>query len=291
MTDANPTPHFLFRRKDHGTDEVLDPGLAFVPDVTLALADLEQMARREDWGENRSVLRNYLNYTVHQLVREGKIVEAVDNHGRPVAAFNTGLLNDDVRPIFGFLTRNNNVLSDAQPWYFTRWTVASDVPMRHFAKAPERARYWKISPGELLFNPDWPVEERLEHIIGDNVDRFPRLLQELPHLRKHALRGAIDDVKEQIQADPHLAVPGYHFETDSISLLLPLRLVHARQVDLALVVGPFGEDRYAAWTVMPLDWAYRNARLIKAPSADWLNAFPHPDDDQASVSTLGVEAL
>ena len=125
MTDRSATPHFFFRRKDYETDEIHDPGLAFVPDIAQALADLEQMARREDWGENRSVLFNYVNYTVHQLVSEGKIVEAVDNHGRPVAAFNTGLLNADVRPIFGYLTRNNNVLPDAQPWYFTRWTVAS----------------------------------------------------------------------------------------------------------------------------------------------------------------------
>lgn len=71
----------------------------------------------------------------------------------------------------------------------------------------------------------------------------------------------------------------HHFETGSVSLLLPLRLVHSHRVDLALVLGPFGEKRYAAWTVMPLDWAYRSARLIKAPSADWLDATPLPDED------------
>jgi Domain of unknown function (DUF3825) len=122
----------------------------------------------------------------------------------------------------------------------------------------------------LLFHPDWPLEVRLEHILEHNVERFPRFLQQLPHLRKHALRGAVDDALEQVKADPYLAVPAYHFEREEVSLLLPLRLIHANVVDLALVVGPFGENRYAAWTVFPLDCAYRAARLIKALSADWI---------------------
>jgi hypothetical protein len=75
-----------------------------------------------------------------------------------------------------------------------------------------------------------------------------------------------------VKADPHLAAPAYHVERGSVSLLLPLRLIHERIVDLALVVGPFGERSYAAWTLYPLDWAYRAARLIKAPSVGWLTA-------------------
>lgn len=284
MTTINPGPRFFFRRKDSETGDVVDPGLAFVPDITKALTDLAQMARREDWGDNHSVLYNYINYTVYELVAEGKIVEATDAQGRPVAAFNTGLLTNEVQPVLGFLTQNRTEVPLAQPWYFTRWAVSSDVAMRPFTKAPERARYWKESPAELLFNPEWPVEVRLEHIVDDNVERFPRLLQKLPHLRKHALRGAIHDALEQIKADPHLAIPAYHFETGSVSLLLPLRLVHSHRVDLALVLGPFGEKRYAAWTVMPLDWAYRSARLIKAPSADWLDATPAPAPDEDYLS-------
>lgn len=195
---------------------------------------------------------------------------ALDDHGQPVAAFNTGLLTDETESIYGFLAENRNEIEDAQPWFFGRWAVSSDIVMRHFTKKPERARYWKHSPGELLFNPDWEVEVRLEHIVDEHVERFPRLLQNLPHLRKHALRDAIEDALRQIEADPHLAVPAYHFDSGSVSLLLPLRLIHSSIVDLALVVGPFGENRYAAWTVYPLEWAYRAARLIKTPSADWI---------------------
>jgi hypothetical protein len=109
-----------------------------------------------------------------------------------------------------------------------------------------------------------------------------------PHLRKHALRGAIDDALRQIEADPHLAVPAYHFDTGSVSLLLPLRLMHAGIVDLALVVGPFGENRYAAWSVCPLEWAYRAARLIKSPSADWIGA-PRHSEPAGTLAVAGSD--
>lgn len=79
MLTAQPQAHFLFRRKDAVTGEILDPGLAFVPDIERSLTSLEELARDENWGSNRSVLHNYLNYTVHQLVREGKVVEAADD--------------------------------------------------------------------------------------------------------------------------------------------------------------------------------------------------------------------
>jgi hypothetical protein len=288
MSTIKPPARFLFRRKD-SSGEIVDPGVAFVPDIERTLAILDEMARDEDWGDNRSVLHNYLNYTVHQLVTEAKLLVSTDDRGQAVAAFNTGLLTSETQPIYGFLAENRNELADAQEWFFVRWAVSSDVVMRHFPGKPERARYWKTSPGELLFNPDWPVEVRLEHIVDDNVERFPRLLQKLPHLRKHALRGAVDDALQQVEADPHLAVPGYHFDSGSVSLLFPLRLIHAAYVDLALVVGPFGDSRYAAWTVYPLDWAYRAARLIKAPSVDWIGPRSTAVSDESMDVTQSVE--
>lgn len=275
---SSKSAQWLFRRMDRSSRATLDAGLAFFPDIDDALEALAKLARPEPWGPNRSLLRNYLDYTVHQLLREGKLVEGID-HGEPVAAFNTGLLTDDTRPIFGFLSTNKvdpsrSSVEDPQRWFFGRWAVSSDLVMKHFDRTPERARYWKESPGELLFNPDWQVEVRVEHIVDDNVERFPRLLQGLPHLRRHALTGAVADALKEIEADPHLAVPAYHFDTHSVSLLFPLRLIHGASVDVALVVGPFGERRYAAWTVYPLDWAYRAARLIKAPSVEWLGPRP-----------------
>jgi len=269
MMNAISSPKWLFRRTDQDGN-VTDRGLAYVPDIPKTLNSLAAMAAPEDWGRDGEGLHNYLNYTVHKLLDEGKIVEASDDKGEPVAAFATGLLTPDTQMIYAFVTRNRNDLAAAQDWFFVRWAVSSDICMKFFTAPPDTARYWHASTAELFFNPDWQIEVRLEHIVDHNVDRFPRLLQNLPHLRKHALLGAIEEVREQVKANPHLAVPAYHFDRQSLSLLLPLRLVHASLVDLALVVGPFGDERYAAWTVFTLDVACRSARLIKAPSADWL---------------------
>jgi Domain of unknown function (DUF3825) len=128
------TPHhnarWLFRRVDSLNNVVVDRGLAFVPDIEMALESLADMAADEDWGPDRGVLRNYLDCTVHRLISENKVTEAVDDRGEPVASFCTGLLTPDTQSIYAFLTRNRNALDAAQEWFVTRWAVASDTCMR-----------------------------------------------------------------------------------------------------------------------------------------------------------------
>jgi hypothetical protein len=51
---------------------------------------------------------------------------------------------------------------------------------------------------------------------------------------------------------------------------LPLCLVNDRDVDLALVVENCGNGNCLGHTVLPLDWAYNNARLVCRPDSDWL---------------------
>jgi hypothetical protein len=55
-----------------------------------------------------------------------------------------------------------------------------------------------------------------------------------------------------------------------MSLLLPLALVDDEQVDIALVVTKNPSGSYQGRTVLPLDWAYQNARLVCRPDSDWL---------------------
>ena len=55
----------------------------------------------------------------------------------------------------------------------------------------------------------------------------------------------------------------------TIQLLLPLCLNQPDRADLALVVDKVGNS-YRGNTVLTLDMAYRNARLITRPDSDWL---------------------
>jgi hypothetical protein len=55
-----------------------------------------------------------------------------------------------------------------------------------------------------------------------------------------------------------------------MSLLLPLAIVNDEVVDVALVVTRNPSGSYQGRTVLPLAWAYKNARLVCKPDSDWL---------------------
>lgn len=67
--------------------------------------------------------------------------------------------------------------------------------------------------------------------------------------------------------------------------LLPLALMDDDKVDLALVVSRYESGNgYQGETVLTLDMAYKNSRLITRPDSDWLNV---DSVNRASRSTGG----
>lgn len=83
-----------------------------------------------------------------------------------------------------------------------------------------------------------------------------------------SLRLAIKRVKWNYKT----AIPMYFPTRDIMSLLLPLALVDDNQVDIALVTEKTQSGSYLGHTILPLDWAYSNARLVCRPNSDWLIA-------------------
>ena len=64
----------------------------------------------------------------------------------------------------------------------------------------------------------------------------------------------------------------YYPSNNKMSLLLPLSLIDDEVIDLALVTERTPSGNYLGHTILPLDWAYSNARLITRPDSDWLVA-------------------
>jgi len=110
----------------------------------------------------------------------------------------------------------------------------------------------------------------IDHIIQDNISRFPTHLQSAGdgELRRQ-LVGAIDEARKKVRTNYKIAVPQYY--DGKIQLLLPLCLTAGSpNPDLALVVHKLNEDTYTARTCLTLKMAYNNARLIVKPQSDWL---------------------
>jgi hypothetical protein len=248
--------------------------------------DLAALALPENWGDDGSgrlpILFNYVKFYTRRIQEEGLWAEATPAGGVKLAAFDTGLLSRHFEPIYAVFEENHN--ADRQPWVHKDWAIPSSPRLKAFDLAEVRRAVFFSDPAEIVYDPRLPVIPNLEHILNENVDRYPASLQGNSYLRKATLENAIRVAAARARANWRLAAPQFHWPasdaTGRVQLLLPLSLIAPETVDLALVLDrtptvaeqpdPAGAY-YRAFTVLPLEWAYGNARLITRPEAYWLD--------------------
>jgi hypothetical protein len=253
---------------------------AYIPDFEQEIIYLaEKLADHETWKfENITptddtfsdsstkkypILTSYINHTYKRIAKEKKVL--ISDDGK-YSCWNTGLLTCHDEPIlvlFGF-----NKQGQKQVWRFSKFLPSSERELIVFAeKRPEMCNYLE-NPSDLVYDTSKGIVIDFDHIVGDNFQRFPSELCKLgEHLIRNTLRGAIETMKEKVKRNYKIAVPQYF--NGSIQLLLPLYFLNDRKPDVALVLEKFS-NVYRANTILPLDWAYNNARLIARPSKDWL---------------------
>lgn len=235
---------------------------------------LSSMTPKEQWDfhdsavKNKAILKNYLEYTYLRLEEEGKICFTQNNN---FACFNTGLVTTQLEDIFALFEKNANARPGMSPYFFKAFLKKSDSSfLRNFSSnIPERADFFQ-NPIDLIFNPNCEIIPDIDHIITDNIDRFPVHMQSIGEdgIRRHLI-GAIDEVKKRVRTNYKIAVPQYY--RNRIQLLLPLCLTPGSQnPDLALVIYKVDGKTYCARTCLTLKMAYTNARLIVMPQSDWL---------------------
>ena len=112
--------------------------------------------------------------------------------------------------------------------------------------------------------------------LGERIRNTPMVLNNL----KNRLEAAIHLTLKRVEWNYKTAIPVYFPTRNLCSLLLPLCLSEEGQVDLALVVEPLQSGAYQGQTVLPLDLAYNNSRLLTRPDSDWLR----PDSIQSNGS-------
>jgi len=253
------------------------------------------------------ILIKYLNYTFFRLSKESGKILATDKY----AAFNTGLVNKLYEPIYALFEKNRRqavqnwyFMGFCNPGVDRLGKILSS----NFNPLPQRAHFF-ADPSELIYNIEAP-EPQLDwnHIILDNVSRLPiEFLEENKpsgfELRNTTLMDTVEradyferlsrtierDSKtfraiksrfsesltialKRVQWNFKTAIPMYYPASNKLSLLLPLSLMDDDVIDLALVTEKTPSGSYLGHTILPLDWAYSNARLITRPDSDWLVA-------------------
>ena len=214
-----------------------------------------------------SILKNYLEHTFRKVKEEEKIAFTVGNQ---YACFNTGLITRNLETIYAFFEKNR-LPSASSPYYFKAFLKESDSQLLRAFRGnyPEMANYFH-HPEDLIFNPNCRIIPQWDHIIEDNLERFPAHMQSLSSTEiRCRLEGAIGEIQKRVRTNYKLAVPQYY--KGRIQLLLPLRLTPGSpNPDLALAIHKVSPDAYTARTCLTLKMAYNNARLIVKPQSDWL---------------------
>ena len=257
----------------------LDPRLPFerfavCPRFEAQLAELVALAQKENWdyrltkfAQPFQVLRSFILYTFARLEAEEKVAEAVGRKDERVACFNTGLATARQEAIYAVFNQNRDTARNAPPWVLDRFAKESDRTLTFFAQRPDIANYFS-DPSELLYDTRIELVVDVDHVIGDNKERFPSELQGNDFAMRSALDSAISSAKRRVRRNYKTAIP--QFYRGSLQLLLPLCLVRPDRADLALVVARENQV-YRASTVLTLDMAYNNARLVARPDTEWLD--------------------
>lgn len=284
---------------------------AKVADWDARLEALAEMAEPERWenlhlpSESKlPILSRYVTYTFLRAHDQQKIVL-----GDNISCFNTGLLTPGHEEIYGVFTESENFdASKAESsinkrWFLKSWARSGDRVLTDMMEFPSMPEYW-TDPSHLVFDPKLQVQLNLDHIIRDNLNRFPEELggrvdragkptdlaadsedaegpnvqpggDQIPLATRNALEGAMKHSIRLAQRSYRIAVP--QFYRGKIQLLLPLFLRDARTPDLALTLERHG-GWYRAATVLYMDWAYSHARLLARPNSEWLGGFRTDSD-------------
>lgn len=223
------------------------------------------------------VLASYITYTFRRLQFENKIEFASKPDGTKYACFNTGLATKKHEEIFAYFEHaDNNPQSRPTKegylkrpmWRFDRFERESYRLMNFFKEKPKLANYFQ-NPGDLIYDTSKRLIPDYEHIADDREKRFPPSFAQLTKPQQvEKIKAAINTALMRIDRNYKTAIP--QFYDGSLQLLLPLCLDNIENADVALVVAREGEV-YRANTVLSLDWAYNNARLLARPDREWLN--------------------
>lgn len=250
---------------------------AYFPQHDVAVKYLaDKLADPEPWefsdvsNVKYSILKNYLEHIFRKIKQEGKVAYTSSNE---FACFNTGLVTKNLEEIYAFFQAYKNPKEGYTnpPFCFKAFLKKSDYQLlkEFHSNLPDIANFFQ-NPEDLIFNPNCELIPQIDHIISDNIDRFPSHMASLGDAEvRRRLEGAIDEAKKMVKTNYKIAVPQYY--DNKIQLLLPLCLTPGSpNPDLALVTHKLNGNTYTARTCLTLKMAYNNARLIVKPQSSWL---------------------
>lgn len=246
---------------------------------------LASIAEEEKWSFSRNVadepfkiLKNYIEFTYNRLVEEDKLLISDDGENM---CFNTGLLTKYHHEIIALFSKYEGNFD--YKWYLIGFFRSSDGRYTGvFKDIPLIADYTQDT-SELVYDRHLKIVVQKEHIIDDNFERFLNA----GYNNKALINALLDDAQRTIELklarNYKLALPFYYHNTETgerkIQLLAPLYMAGA-PVRLAIVLDKRKtaiDEHYEAITIIPVDLAYMNSRVIVKPEEEWARIIEEVD--------------
>lgn len=229
------------------------------------LDELAELAENENWTSTSSKRKNDIlySYFTHTFERAANEDLVLINETETYSCFNTGLLTENGEDIICLFNKFEN--SPDYTWHLHGFRKESDWDiMTNFTETPKVVSYFS-DPSSIYFDPSINIVKNLDHILDDNIERFPQDLQDKgSQFINIMLSHALDLTVKRCQRNYRIAVPQYY--KSKITYLLPVNL----DGTIMSVAVEEVNNRYRVNTIFTLEMAYKNARLLMKPEADWL---------------------
>lgn len=229
--------------------------------------------------EDIPILTSYIDQTFKRIIEEGKLVVGQSSDGKEYAYFNTGLADMFQSEVFAYFEKNYKYKESTSwgvstpKWYFLEFNTEESRYRKYFdgRTTPEIASYFKpgtrlvLDPEDLkTAKPNWDhLYERKNRIAVENI----KAMSEVDF--RDAINDSIDLAYRRIKRNYKTAIP--QFYSHEIQFLVPLYSRKDRVNALAAMVIRQNERIYEISTLLTLDQAYNNARLLAKPDREWLN--------------------
>lgn len=286
-------------------------GFTDVSVIRQHLPELAEMAIDESWGEGLSILDNYLRVTFSRIRMQDRVRIsgsgegfAAFNTGLLSSYF------DDIFAVFKgraqggrWIFRGFETASGSGP-------LSRELSER-FHPLPEPATYFSKKE-DLLLDPYAEIVPVYDHILLDRMRRLPlpylkmkfsgdptlrnlvekaasnasvagddpygrmaEIVRNSPALLRSMrddLDSAIRTARRRVRWNFKTAVPIYYPKYNGMNLLLPLQFGGAADVDVALVVSRLESGNYRGSTILKMEQAYMDARIVCPPESSWLRS-------------------
>ena len=277
-----------------------------IEDMNALLSRLAEEALYENWTfsnytskVSHPILKNYLENTYFQLVHQRKTFV---NEEEEKLLFNTGLIDASFNELFLVCDIVKDSAKDAlfrQEYRNPEIYKSSNRVFCNYSRnAPLPVATFYENPGDLLFN--WEIAQRPgginiadEHIFIDNMKRINDGLRD-PAVKfnfensqdvarcRQMFEGALKASLELSKRTYKLVAPQFWPATGRLQFLMPIYLEGVQEIrkgEYKEVLPPtvalsieLVHGQYIGTTILTLDMAYQNARLIARPDGFWLDA-------------------